>query len=535
MAKKQIDKETLIKNRFWIILGSIVPLVLFTIIWLATVVASDNAYERRETEKTKRLLESKADSKATNQEFAALKDREQKLIKHRTTVWEAAWKIQENLMTWPAPMLKDREFKPAPLRFGDPLAENPQQDERLRIKFATDNEGYKTQLDPLVKMIDPVDFPGGWQNVVQHVKNWKRGETGPPTIEEVWLAQEDLWIQRELFMAIREANNVVGKLKKVTDAKEQPPKPNGNNRERFRERFRNPYWQLDLILAEPAAQKYVLRGTIKNVGEDKQVIKELAFKVYLAEGAAEAERMVIQGGIVGVGEEIPLRFKVPGQNALQNDLPLSLVASLDGLIGVEQVMDGVSVPVKQILKISIPAQSQRTFEQLQKPRFSTDVREAPPPNLESLPPAEKEKLLNRLRSSRTPNGLERLRYLDVNEQVRRVPLGIVLLVDQAHVQDVLTAFANSQRPGSILRLQPTQVDWHRYRGEFKPKTGDAKAPKKKPADGTPEAKPEEEGKMAAEQQFNLVELAFYGIVSLYERYPPRAAPKTEGETANAAQ
>ena len=44
-----------------------------------------------------------------------------------------------------------------------------------------------------------------------------------------------------------------------------------------------------------------------------------------------------------------------------------------------------------------------------------------------------------------------------------MPIGMVLIVDQAHVQDVLTSFARSR-----LRFQITQVEWKRYRGSIQP-------------------------------------------------------------------
>src|SRR5262249_25084291 len=50
-------------------------------------------------------------------------------------------------------------------------------------------------------------------------------------------------------------------------------------------------------------------------------------------------------------------------------------------------------------------------------------------------------------------------YLEVTQQVRRMPVGIVVVVDQSYLQDVLLAFANSP-----LRFQITQVTWTRFRG-----------------------------------------------------------------------
>jgi hypothetical protein len=51
------------------------------------------------------------------------------------------------------------------------------------------------------------------------------------------------------------------------------------------------------------------------------------------------------------------------------------------------------------------------------------------------------------------------RYLEITKQVRRLPVGIVVVVDQAYMEDMLLAFANSP-----LRFQITQVNWTRFRG-----------------------------------------------------------------------
>jgi hypothetical protein len=53
------------------------------------------------------------------------------------------------------------------------------------------------------------------------------------------------------------------------------------------------------------------------------------------------------------------------------------------------------------------------------------------------------------------------RYIDVTDQVRRMPVALVLVVDQDYMQDVLLSLANSP-----LRFQITQVSWNRFRGKL---------------------------------------------------------------------
>jgi hypothetical protein len=53
------------------------------------------------------------------------------------------------------------------------------------------------------------------------------------------------------------------------------------------------------------------------------------------------------------------------------------------------------------------------------------------------------------------------RYVEVTPQVRRMPVGIAVVVDQAYLQDVLVALANSP-----LRCQVPQVPCNRFRGSI---------------------------------------------------------------------
>jgi hypothetical protein len=162
----------------------------------------------------------------------------------------------------------------------------------------------------------------------------------------------------------------------------------------------------------------------------------------------------------------------------------------------------------------------------------------------------------------TLNGIQRMRYLQETDQVRRMPIGIVLIVDQGHVQDVIRAFANSR-----LRFQNTQVHYKRFRDAIA--LDDPNTAEPPPAFGGPGAgllRPEEVirerrgnrepglagpgrgnrpigGNMPAgdhgasaddDNSANLVELTIYGLISLYERYPPKPSagqPAPGGTTA----
>jgi hypothetical protein len=146
------------------------------------------------------------------------------------------------------------------------------------------------------------------------------------------------------------------------------------------------------------------------------------------------------------------------------------------------------------------------------------------------------------------NGFERNRYLKATAQCRHLPIGMVLIVDQDHVHDVLVAVANSR-----LRIQITQVEFQHVAssgmsapggmfpgapgGPGGPAPGGPGGPGTKPPPmpippKTPGGPPGGPGGPGTEvppggnlgttspgEDGNLVELRIYGIASIYERFP----------------
>jgi hypothetical protein len=84
------------------------------------------------------------------------------------------------------------------------------------------------------------------------------------------------------------------------------------------------------------------------------------------------------------------------------------------------------------------------------------------------------------------------RYWEPNTEVRRIPIAFAVVVDQAHINDVLTATSNSR-----LRIQITQAVWGHYGaisgGSSSDNTG-----------------------VAAHDEASLVGLAVYGWAVIYE-------------------
>src|SRR5262249_19537629 len=112
----KLDKETLNKHRFWILLGAMVPLVLLALIWLNTFVASANAKLRRDVKDLKSKLDQNSQVKESRKEMEALDQKIVNLKEKQAEVWKDAWNIQQDLMEWP----KDQKHLNK-LYFGDRL------------------------------------------------------------------------------------------------------------------------------------------------------------------------------------------------------------------------------------------------------------------------------------------------------------------------------------------------------------------------------------------------------------------------------
>jgi hypothetical protein len=173
-----------------------------------------------------------------------------------------------------------------------------------------------------------------------------------------------------------------------------------------------------------------------------------------------------------------------------------------------------------------------------------------------------------------PHGLIPDRYLEVTPQFRRVPVAVVLIVDQNHVDRVLTAFNNSK-----LRFLMTQVLLNHYGHSVKPDLSSERADEGAAGPGPMgptgpmgagsggPAFPGGSGKgglvgpgrpggffpggkmpggfgpvgggsdsngsqpAATDNMEANMELVIYGIVTLYERYPPKPAAGAGGDAA----
>ena len=576
----KMDKENFIKYHFWYMLGLLVPLIFLVLIMLWTGTAGAISEQQKKIDEKKKALEGVVKSEARNQKWVDMLDKRLKLVTDQESKnWKQAWEPQANFMTWPpalAEKLKDAYF-------GDPI------DTRLRADY-TKEEQYASQIDPIIDLVQPVSSTGdgvvqcasgNWNSFLQ-TADWTSNPT--PSTEEIWLAQEDLWVQRELLRIVREANDSVATFKKLEGA---PPVDKSKN-EIDHQIFVNPTWRIDLVLSGEVP-KFHLHSSIINTSSQRQVLG-INFIVGFR-GTKATDTLFLDGEPLGPGQTIERDQQLGGQ------LELSPPEGLDNL---KQVFDWRTAPVKRLDRIGLGYHGQRSSPRGVKSSavFKGEAKGGAPGGSGGGQPARRssrggeraEGGSSDSGSNATASGLQRDRYIEETPYVRRMPIGIVLIVDQTNIQDVLTAVANSS-----LRVQITQWDWVRFHGNIKPPVPESvaqaqeqdNAPVPRPvarpvaqpvatptaptaplvtapklggggfgslgqAPGAPPPPPPPPpvatrvnrplppaargargaaarmNRAAAmeEQELELIELSVYGIASLYERYPPKSSVAT---------
>ncbi len=511
MAAK-IDKEVLIKYHFWILAGCFLILVLVPLVSMGTGVSEAVEKEKKDLEAKQGTL--KKISNPKNEKWVAAYEKQDSYVdKKKKELWKQAWDTQADMMTWPVNL--EAKFGPRYKYMGDDI------DHYDADAFA---EEYNTQVRDVLLTVQPVltngegvvqPRGGSWDGLLQLTHELK-GQ-GPVTTEDIWLAQEDLWVKRELLRIVRDANDSVAIFREVVPqaaaAKEKPraaaaegaqaadksaetkarpapkpaPTPSSDPNHKV---FRNPFWELDLTLTRNDKGKFALRGTIKNIGHRRQNLG-IVFKVFLEKEQTGAETPFT---LLPVDRE-PLPA---GQTATIPETPVPDTVTVQGLYGVAQVLNWKTGVVKRLDDLRLDYFSSRTAgRELKKPRWIKDAQQAAdaggtgtsggtPSNALMGPTmgmAAKGSGMPGGAAAGTSGATTRYgfvidRYTDTNEQVRHMPIGMSVVIEEDQIPDFLAAFANSR-----LRMQTLQVHWHHIRDKIQPQSKDEEE--------KPEARPSE--------------------------------------------
>jgi hypothetical protein len=438
----------------------------------------------------------------------------------KNEVWADGWDAQKDMMTWPDTLEGWRAKYPY---FGDDI------DPYDLDRFPTE---YDRQLSDVWRAANPlaldgksgcVQFLGGFASLTKLDVKFKNLL---PTKEDIWLAQEDLWVKRELLRIVGDANDAAGHFTELAGAGGARGQPAA--KDSHRKRYRSPFWEIDLALTRNGRGRWAMRGTLKNITQHRLPLG-MEFWILLEPDkgkgaqAPSSTAWFVDGEPLGPGQSTPLPM-----------LELQESLTVAGLFGIEQIMTWLTAPIKRVDQLSVDASSSRTADQ-----------ELVGPSWLSRPPA----------TAMTKNGLGILRYVDVTPQVRHMPVGMAVIMDEDQIPLFLAAFANSK-----LRMQTLQCHWRHTREKIQGPVEEASddpvlrklaqqgkaelregptniygkglgrtAPRATGGKGGQGRRPPPNtgapSRPAAtqEEEMSLVELAAYGVASLYERYPPRTA------------
>jgi len=218
MAK--MDKDALKKNQFWIGLG------VFCVLWLVAVVMVKTMGDGKAKADYQAAVKSLSDTRnPKNDSFLGpWNEHRDKFKAHKDKIWQQAWDLQQGIYDWPQPMVTAGIV---PRYVGDSFTRVRGPDgkgdvtEDLNNRSRYRDDWYKEQFPPATAWdtyVAPVEFLGGFFAVFP-MQNWQRSNA--PTQEEVWLAQEDYWVRREMLVIVRQALDSVAVFKPVEEKKEE--------------------------------------------------------------------------------------------------------------------------------------------------------------------------------------------------------------------------------------------------------------------------------------------------------------------------
>jgi hypothetical protein len=503
----KLDQETVVKHQFWFLLGG------YFVLWLTAVLWMKFSYPS-EIEDLKKKYDGAASGVKTalsggpvnTATFLPPWDKETKEFSdHKGVIWGDAWHVQEEMYDWPAEWVK---------KYGG--MKTPQ------VQISPDDRNdYKEKLYPnqvknlrtnMPKILNPVELKDGFDEIFQPKKDWRE----IPTREEIWLAQEDFWIKRELLYVVYWCVAQQAVMEPVEIDEKKEPMPKGVE---ARQRYRNKNWEITLNLRK-SNDGLVIGGdsTIKNIHPSHQP---------QALTSAKGQGIWFNIGQDAVRTTFEVRGEPIGWNEKKNFSEENYRDPLSGFkwdkdylkehpIFVSQGFDQTNSPIRRINAMELSKQDCRTFIWPLQPNHLLAALDALP---EDQDPAKKAAA-----SSTTPGGgsnsgdasgmmammtgssgrpggatatapagnltpnndIERDRYLQPTEMDKKLnppshhlPMAIQLIVEQAHMHDIMLALANSR-----LRFQITQVEF-KHEKDYVPQSDSDKDKKDGPNAATP--------------------------------------------------
>lgn len=545
----KMDKEFLKKNLFWVLLAGAFVLWFASLAMVFLGPSGDAAAAAEEFEKKEKEI--KTPRKPKNASFNPPWQERKKLYEgHKNSVWEEAWKTQSDIMTWPDKFpttMKDAYF-------GDEIAANQLEFYKLRE--------YNTQFDKMEKFLNlklgekvycPFEFD-------ESAKGKLVFKEVPSDSEEPWLAQEELWARREVFHILINTLRSIGKFKEIREQnyqrdaltlwmggplsavlwetpsfqaklyKERPPKDGMKSK-----LFRNHSWEVELLLEKVDGERGMrvsAKSTIKNINPfersmsltNDQPAKGLLLRI-TQKNAEPRELARIDGQMLPYGSSSTFTQATTAEGIdFSKDFEL------------EEVFERATSPIRRLemLVLGSDAQAHRIFAGYDLVHNTQQFKGTPTPpggapagagqmggtppmgNPPSGTPGQPPSAGPAV--PLTPNGMNRQRYVVCNQQVRKLPVAFVVVMDQAHRKDLLAAIANSK-----LQMHIQQVYWRHKEPPSPPKDKDPRPTIPMTPDGK---EPDKKAGLESVLDRNLIELSVHAVASFYERFPAKAPPTT---------
>jgi hypothetical protein len=443
-----VDKEFLKKHHFWVLLAPQALFLLLVFVFISFGVGGATAARLKEIEDHGKKLNSTQTLPKQTVDYLA--QRKGRLEKRRDEMWKAAWEMQKSIFTWPKKFTPNQYNAVKDFSFGDEkLDDTSNTYVTLRSQYI---KAYREEFTNLEKDIEPLQMFPSMEDLLKPIP---ASEKRPPTAEDIWLSMEDLWVQRLVIEAISNVNTEAAEFNLVSDPADK-----------LKRKFKSRIWEIDLEIQTNKDNKQLIIGKIKNHTDRMQVFgvgNMMGLEIWLDPAARQPFLFLVAGEYVKAGETMPIKT-VP-----QHTIDVGIRAT--EITKVRQVFDGRTVPVKRIDQLVLGYPSSRTMAFKVVPSKLTvkskekAAADAPAAATPGDPGAGAATPMMSSGSGATasanfsPLGRRRYRYIALTDQVRRMPIGVTLIVDQAHIQDVLLSLMNSK-----LRFQVTQDQWNRYRG-----------------------------------------------------------------------
>jgi hypothetical protein len=454
----KVDKQALKKHHFWILLGVFGFFAFLLILLVPILVGSEIEDKEKKLDEVEKDLKSNsspitdAHTKVQKKQISTLEDR-------RDSLWREMFKAQQNILVLPTAL----QERVKGLKFGDEIEKD------LVSKFR-DPSIYLASYEQIVPTIKPTEYKGSWDAVLQPIA-WNMSIL--PSSEEVWLSVEDLCVRREVLRVIREANMITARFSREAYGASDKPAVSNIGKE-FSQRFVSRWYQIDLVVNSRGRGTYGFSGKVKNLSGKRRRIGELSLNVWLS---PEADNREVRPAEVNFSLE---DLAASGERA-ERDLPEVIVRlnqAPQSIFRVELRHTLQTVPVRRLDEIAfgLSAAGHRAADRkILQAKFSKSEKSSGTGTGASVMPGAPGGGGGMVAAGppgaggagmsgggaggdeKTTNGVAKNRYVDVTDQVRRIPLAVVLIADQSCMQDVVTAFSNSAK----MRFQIMQYGWRR--------------------------------------------------------------------------